>query len=122
MWEHIRSRHRYTELDPIPREPDGSIRARSATTGRWVKVERTKLRQVDTPEEVAEAEAFVRREHLAHLAWQLSRELPYNLGVAVTNIALSGHGGSLTTAHGALRDEIERNHLASAQPPEEIHD
>lgn len=112
MWEHRKSHHQYTELL-------GSSRAKSATTGRWVKVDHANLVEIVTPESLAEAEAFVRREHLQHLAWQLSRELPYNLGTAITNIALSGHGGSLLTALGALRDEIERTDHAGATTSEE---
>jgi hypothetical protein len=119
MWEHYKSHHQYTELDHTTNDY-GKMRARSATTGRWVWLVPEHLREIHTPTEVQEAEAFVRKEHLQHLAWQLSRELPYNLGVAVTNIALWGHGGELVVAAAALRDEIDRNHHPETQPPEEI--
>lgn len=115
-YEHIKSHHQYTELRWHDADHE---RAKSATTGRWVKVRRRMLREIQTPESLAEAEDFVRKEHLSHLAWALSRELPYNLGVAVTNIALVGHGGDLTVVLGAVRDEIERNHHAGTQPPDE---
>lgn len=112
MWEHIRSHHQYTELR-------GQDRAKSATTGRWVKVDHGRLTEIQTQESLHEAERFVRREHLQHLAWALSRELPYNLGVAVTNIALWEFDGSLGVSMAALRDELERNHQAEPRPQED---
>jgi hypothetical protein len=121
IWVHRKRHTRYTELE----DGDPAIRARfrwdilakSELTGRWVWVRRDALLALETEAEVQEAEAYVRREHLSHLAWQLSRELPYNLGTAITNIALSDHGGSLDVAIGALRDEIERTrHNAGTTP------
>lgn len=103
MWEHRKSHHQYTELL-------GSSRAKSATTGRWVKVDHGNLVEIVTPESLAEAEAFVRREHLQHLAWQLSRELSYNVGTAITHLALAnGDRAMLLTAIAAIRDEVERS-------------
>lgn len=116
MWEHVRSHHQYTELRE-ERDRHGYLRAKSATTGRWVAVHWSRIREIETTESLHEAERFVRREHLQHLAWALSRELPYNLGVAVTNIALWEFDGSLGVSMAALRDELERNQQTATQPP-----
>lgn len=133
IYQHIKKKTVYTEVLPHKSKhyrDHGYVYARTQETGRLVTVREDNLRAVETEadleqraQDLIDEAAWLHREKMQELAWQLSRELPYNLGVAVTNIAMYQHGGSLQVAVGAARDEIVRMAQPETQQPvEETHE